>query len=1611
MPNENSHSWWLDLRHGGMLIAPVLLEEVFPMGFVQPSEWKVRLLRERFAKFASWWDGEERSESQLKPTHEWIEYVFEHFLDLSSGKWLKGSQIPDEFTATTILREKIRPHRLYFKEKNSPTPLFAVFVDGAPRLGIGRSRKNYGRMLQYLRARSIKLGIFTNGVQLRLCYAGLDHESWVEWDVANWFEKGEFIPQLYGLFTLLGPSGIDARDDHEIPLLHAIESSRSRQGELSSVLGEQIRQAIELLVDEFNKTREKDPSFIDPIRKSPDGSVISEEVVLAAIFQASVRIIMRMVVVLFAEARDLLPRSHERYNAHYGIEGLFENLRRARSSESSSFLDDTTSEWLRLLGLFRLIYFGSPHQDIQIPRYGGELFAPGRVDSHEPIERALALYEDIRLEVRNGTLLAILEKLKYGKLKIKKGRSSTFVRGPVNFGELRTEYIGMIYEGILDYGLRSASETMVLINAGMEPILPLSVLETLTDAQVKELFEKLKEKDKSEDEEIEQVDTVDSDQPELGDDVSEDEVEPEEEIQSVTIETSDELIRAQKWAERAVVAIGWIKRPKRQIDQYDFQNKLRQKARSLVKRVYIPGEYYLSLWGGTRKGTGTFYTRPQLAVPTVQRTLEPLVYETDEQGNKIPKLPEVILSLKVCDSSCGSASFLVAATHYLTEGLYQSLAYHAALTDPNDYKRKTLPLGLKVDSPTADFMIPCSPEEDAFEEKVKARLRRSVVEHCIYGVDLNPMAIELARLSLWIETMDKDLPFEFIDHKIKTGNSLVGTWLDTFQEYPLAAWLREGGDKSHPTSVHFKEGAWTKAIKEKFQNQIKSEMVSVIRSRSGQEQFSFMGEKIEPRGIHKELLEAFNSLHDQAATFLGLEQKEKIYTEQIVRNPHYLRLKDAMDLWCSLWFWPADKLDDAPTPRVFYTPSESTLSISRRIAQQQRFFHWELEFPDVFNIGRNGFDAMLGNPPWEISKPNSKEFFSRIDPMYRSYGKQEALAQQKRFFSANTLLEYDWLIYYSRFKWLSNFVKNAFAPFGDPSEYEDNEIILARGKENIGLHSIWRLKRKAHIGFAAPTHPFRYQGSADLNLYKLFLEESYTLSKDRGHIGIIVPSGVYSDKGSKHLRSLFIDQSKWEWLYSFENKEAIFDIHRSYKFNPMIIIKGSETTTIKTAFMRHNVQDWETAEGVLDYSIESIKKLSPFNLSLLEITHRRDAEIIEKIYSNSVLLGDKSPDGWGLEYATEFHMTSDSKYFYSRLKLLEKGYKQDFYGRLIGPDGDVMLPLYQGVMIWQFDFSAAGYISGAGNRAKWRDIGWENKTIEAQFYISGKDKYFGQHTRLVIRAIQNATNERTLIATIIPDFPCGNSLAILFEGSIQRNLILAGILNSFPIDLILRKRMSQNNVNSYLIEELPVPKPKMESSIQEYICELSASLILANKIYSPFWVELDDGKKNIQYKKWSISNSERLRKRSIIDALVAEIYGLQLEDLEWLVRDDKSELKGFWRVDQNNPKELRHTTLALQAFKRLKEVGIEEFLKEDWQLPLNVQKALGPRFYDWQMQGTPEDSWAECEYHARQILGEEGYNQFMKELEEGKQETGIVKEPTAKYSSKKVKDKDQLTLI
>ncbi len=395
------------------------------------------------------------------------------------------------------------------------------------------------------------------------------------------------------------------------------------------------------------------------------------------------------------------------------------------------------------------------------------------------------------------------------------------------------------------------------------------------------------------------------------------------------------------------------------------------------------------------------------------------------------------------------------------------------------------------------------------------------------------------------------------------------------------------------------------------------------------------------------------------------DARRNIYREEFLGSPEWRSLKNAMDLWCACWFWPAEHLDNAPLTTNFAEPPGETRAVAERIAAEMRFFHWELEFPDVFRETGAGFDAILGNPPWDIAKPISKEFFSNIDPLYRSYGKQEALRKQTAYFE-DVVVEGDWLDYNARFRAQSNFTSHAASPFGDPEDNDKsgNRFNIVRGYENRELHDTWREARDRTAGFADSSHPFRHQGSADVNLYKLFLEAAHGLLRPSGRLGFVVPSGLYSDNGTGALRRLFIEHCRWEWLFGIENREGIFPIHRSYKFNPVIIEKGDATEAIRTVFMRRNLDDWDRADDLATrYTRQQVERFSPKSRTILEIQSKRDLEILEKIYANSVLLGDDGPDGWGIRFAREFDMTNDSHLFSPRPQWEAKGYRPDEYSR------------------------------------------------------------------------------------------------------------------------------------------------------------------------------------------------------------------------------------------------------------------------------------------------------------------------------------------------------------
>ena len=1214
-----------------------------------------------------------------------------------------------------VTGEILKPRHLWEGPRGARLPVFLDQSSPQPtgrRLGIGRSRRTVSQALGWLRAGNDRLALVTNGRQWRLLFAGLDYDAWCEWDLDLWFEEGAASPQVAALRTLLhAQAWTPGKEDEPSPLLQAIRDTRKGQAELSEVLGERVRESVEILIREHGHalqalTDESKVDVSDYRRSLADdtglrlGEVSSEDEIDDVapsgaspedIYRAACRVAMRLVVILFAESRDLLPRDNTLYHESYGLNGLLEEL--DRNAARGSPLTESFGAWPRVLALFTLVRDGSHHPDLPVTQYGGELFAPGDLDSEDGLSRALSVYESACFD---GEVLPdlgvhqMLRLLTRTTVRIRQGRGYRLTVAPVDFSDLSSEYIGILYEGLLDYELKTAppDDPVVFVAAGDQPALPLSRLEAMDDRALKALFENLK--DSSSSAELKKVpESVDPGDPEAGDTegalalaVEDAHAEYEVEVDSSSKADAEspsapdahrqQRLRAELWARRAVQAASLIRKQRGKqtpARRRDFEQRLVIRARQLITRIVLPREWYLVRWGGTRKGSGSFYTRPGLAVPTVQRTLRPLAFDPppgadgapdpDARSERwTPKTPERILSLAVCDPACGSGTFPLAALRFLTDALYVSLQHHDRIEGTGERSLVRL-LGINgretPDDRLSEELIPCPPDDDNFEARLRAVLRRHVVERCIYAVDLDPLAVELCRLSLWIETMDRTLPFGFLDHKVKCGNALIGTWLDQFLHYPAMAWKnREGGDKNHSNGVHFQQNARTKAIKAFVKDKLTPDLRLFLQGPDLLQEDLLQ----DSLSAHQDALDSLTQMHSLPVQ--DAAERARLYRE-LLDTAGWRSLKDGMNLWCACWFWPADETDTAPLPSNFADPPDHTRQVATRIASQLRFFHWELEFPDVYQEAGSGFDAVLGNPPWENLQPNPEEFFSNADPLFRTYGRSAKNSLRRAAFKASPSYERSWLDYTASFRYISNWIQMRAHPFGDPAFPDKDTFSLGPGSRK--LHDRWRSGRRHSRQRLSRDVPFRHQ-MGRVFTYQLFLEQSLAILRERGRCGLIVPAGICSDAWSRPLRDHLLDACQWEWLFGIENREGIFPIHRSQKFNPIVVQKGGTTRAIRTAFMRRTMDDWEHAEDLtILYPRAHIEHFSPKSRAILEIQSEQDLELLEKIYSNAVLLGEASPGGWDMKPKLEFMMNTDTHLFPPRPQWEANGYRPDEYSR------------------------------------------------------------------------------------------------------------------------------------------------------------------------------------------------------------------------------------------------------------------------------------------------------------------------------------------------------------
>lgn len=1669
--------FWASLNHGGLLVAPAQLTEYFSVPPAPLPIWQADKLRRVLTAF----DGSNERLTEL------LDHVLQDLSGLPAIEWHKAQDVDASWGVRSFTGALVKPRRLWHGPKNELLPLF-VPEDGASRqfagrLGVGRSRQLLSRVVEWLRHKQLPLALVTNGRQWRLVHAGQDYEAWCEWDIDLWFEEGQPGMQVKAWRQMLGREALLAAPTDDNGLLQkAILASRKGQADLSAVLGERVRQAVEELITASH-------GAIEQVQKTGQAPAFSD------LYVAGSRIVMRAIITMFAEARGLLPLNNVIYHGAYSLDGLRQSLDRRASGRGNERLSQGRSAWPRLMALFGLIYHGSSHEALPVPQYSGALFQPGDTQSLDGVSRALALLESSSNAISDRQVQVMLRLLTRTKMKVRQGRKNTLVDVPVDFSALSSEYIGILYEGLLDFELKQAgaADPVIFLAVGDEPALTLTQLESMDDAGIKQLFEALKSKSKPAlSDDVGSAETEDADgsedagdEEETGETAELDEADASDDAEVGAMEdltvagttddelaiSADHLTRAQAWLERAALAAGLVKKPRTghtadAAAKEEAAQALARAAKSLCARLVAPGQFFLVRWGGTRKGAGTFYTRPQLATPTVHRTLQPLAYEPVRSAVDVrsglenvvewaPKRPEVILALKVCDPAMGSGSFLASALRFLTNALWHSLHHHKLIERAEDGGVPRMVDG-QISELLSDELLKLNPAHEGFEEALRAQLKRHIVERCLYGVDLDPLAVELGRMALWVETMDRDLPFGFLDHKLKVGNALVGAWFDTYRDYPALAWEREGGDKDYqkdkPQNLvnHFFTDLKGKRRGDKFTAAINARAKAVpeqlAQQLAGQVN---IGATLEATDTHKELLKVFAALHR-----LPVHESDKraaLYQDKVLNNPHYHALKARMDLWCALWFWPGEQIELAPLPIEFSKPSDMVLEQASALSRLRRFFHWELEFPDVFTATQQGFDCVLGNPPWEIQKPNSKEFFSNHDPLYRAYGKQEALTKQLVYFRSLPGLEQDWVAYNAGLKAMSNWIKCVGQPFGDrvttdkDGKKKHDLNLGGRGRDNyvasVRLHKKWQLQRAKHKGFADARHPFLHQGSADLNTYKMFLELSQALLRPNGRMGMIVPSGIYTDKGTTSLRELFLDQCDWQWLFGFENSQGIFDIHKSYKFCPMIVKKGGRTESIRTAFMRSDVDDWSQAENfVQSYPRERVIEFSPFSRTILEIRGNEDLRVLKKIYANAVLLADQSSNGWGVMYAREFDMTNDSKLFPPLPKWEQKGYVADEHGYWLegpwrpysGPNGildrppgivlsrdgaqampvdeigHVALVTYNAKMFELWDHSASGWVSGKGRGAIWADVGYP-KVLKPEYLMAIADYATNIDRRasgkICFKDISTAIHQRTMMSSLMPDLPAVNASPVLTCSSNCEIELLQAVLGSFVFDYVAKFKIGYLHLNYFIIEECPLVRPERLAPVRTAISAIALRLGCPSELFAPLWLERAEWHKTRGWRAgWAITPHERTRLKAKLDACMAHLFGLDIEDFRWLLletdhpeiflakkRNTKSlDQKRFWRIDKQRDPELRHSVLALVAFHDLQSQGIDHFLSqnngEGWLIPETIRLAdyglghddraqhaqpvaarLGPRFLDWQLNEDVDRSWQECAAHAALI--------------------------------------------
>ena len=444
---------------------------------------------------------------------------------------------------------------------------------------------------------------------------------------------------------------------------------------------------------------------------------------------------------------------------------------------------------------------------------------------------------------------------------------------------------------------------------------------------------------------------------------------------------------------------------------------------------------------------------------------------------------------------------------------------------------------------------------------------------------------------------------------------------------------------------------------------------------------------------------------------------------------------------------------------------------------------------------------------------------------------------------------------------------------------------------------------KARVAELRPR--FRHQGPGKLFTYRLFLERSLQLLRPGGRLGVIVPAGLWFDRDAAPLRQVLLDECEWEWLFGFENRARLFDIDSRYRFGVVIATKGGVTGAIKAAFGHTELSDWQQdSPPHTRYDRSELGRLSPHSGTFVEIASDRDLEVLRRMRAGGRSLLEVMEWRQG-----DFNMTADRARFVLREHAEARGYRRDPDGVWRSAGRRALVALRQGAMIYDLDGNAGAHDGGVGRKTRWRRPSHRDE-LRPLYLVDAEDWLAGAAergpARIALRALSNATNERTAIACLLPDVPCGNSLGVLrcrepSARPVRELAAYAAALSSLPFDWSLRMRLGGTNLNRFVLADCTLPT--LDERAVDELARLALQLCATPSWSAALW-------EAAEREGWCCDSrpaEDLARRRALqtrVDLLVGDAYGLQPDDVAWIARGEPF-AKGFWRVERELPTDER----------------------------------------------------------------------------------------------------------